>query len=146
MQTVKVVIGGKTFENVPVNNSGWLSPTGNAELIELCRKAPRVSINSKGVPIIKDDFGHNIYLGASEYRNPDERHAPGSSASASSYKPDEGVVAEWKQAMQELDLQKYPKLTAFFGVEDPIESAVTALMAVGFTEEQARTTVAAQKK
>lgn len=146
MNTISFVLNGKKFENIPTNNSGWLSPTGNAELIELCRKAPRVGINSKLVPIIKDDAGHNIYLGASEYRNPDERHAPGSSASSSPLKPDEGVVAEWKQAMQELDLQKYPKLTAFFGVEDPVEAAVKALMVVGFTEEAARAAVAAQKK
>lgn len=67
------------------------------------------------------------------------------SGTAASCKPDADVIDEWKQAMQELDLQKYPKLTAFFGVEDPIEAAVKALMTLGFTEEAARATVAAKK-
>lgn len=68
------------------------------------------------------------------------------SGSAVSYKPDEGVVEEWKQAMQELDLTKYPNLVKFFGVEDPVETAVKALMTLGFSEADARKTVAAQKK
>ena len=67
------------------------------------------------------------------------------SGSTVSCKPDADVIDEWKQAMQELDLAKYPNLVKFFGVEDPIEAAVKALMTLGFTEEAARATVAAKK-
>ena len=59
---------------------------------------------------------------------------------ASDVRPDEGVIAEWKAAMLELKdaSTRYPKLTLFFGVEDPLSAAIKALMAIGYSEEEAK--------
>ena len=54
--------------------------------------------------------------------------------------------AEWAKAMQELDYSKYPKLTAFMEVEDPKVTAINALLALGFTKEQAEAAIAAKKE
>lgn len=68
--------------------------------------------------------------------------------SLSSTKPDskdsqefKEAQAEWAQAMQEIDYTKYPKLTAFMEVEDPKVTALNALMALGFTKEQAEAAI-----
>lgn len=150
MNTISFNLGGKKFENIPVNNSGWLSPTGNQELIELCQAAPRVRLNSKGVPIIKDDSGVYLYLGASEYRHEDERHAPGSSASNRPDSKDsqefKDAQSDWAKVMQEIDYSKYPALVAFMGIEDPRATAIKALMALGFSEAQAKAAIKAKEQ
>ena len=54
--------------------------------------------------------------------------------------------SEWAKVMQEIDYSKYPALTAFMGVEDPVKTAIGALMAVGFTKEAAEAAIKAQKE
>ena len=85
MKTVKFNFGGKAWE-VEANNSGWIAPGADKELVELLKKAPRSGFTSKGVPIVKSDDGTNIYLGAADLRNEGEsiRQAGGSSSSSSS--------------------------------------------------------------
>ena len=82
MKTVKFNFGGKAWE-VEANNSGWIAPGADKELVELLKKAPRSGFTSKGVPIVKSDDGTNIYLGAADLRNEGEsiRQAGGSGKS-----------------------------------------------------------------
>lgn len=85
MKTVKFNFAGKAWE-VEANNSGWIAPGADKELVELLKKAPRSGFTSKGVPIVKSDDGTNIYLGAAELRNDGESihqvGGPGSGSSA----------------------------------------------------------------
>lgn len=138
MNTISFNLGGKKFENIPVNNSGWLSPTGNKELIELCQAAPRVRVNSKGVPIIKDDSGVYLYLGASEYRHEDERHSP-SSNYVSVVQP---VIDALKNAPLDW-LKDAPSevLEAIPGLSERIKK-LQALEAMGLTDEQKKAMIA----
>lgn len=71
MRTVKFNFAGRAWE-VVANNSGWIAPGADKELVELLKKAPRDGYTSKGVPIVKSDDGNNIYLGAAELRNEGE--------------------------------------------------------------------------
>lgn len=83
MKTVKFNFAGKAWE-VEANNSGWIAPGADKELVELLKKAPRSGFTSKGVPIVKSDDGTNIYLGAAELRNDGESiHQAGGSGSGS---------------------------------------------------------------
>ena len=66
MKTVSFKFQGKEWKNIATNNSGWIAPGAPAELVALLKVAPRAGYTSKGCPIVKDDNGHNIYLGASE--------------------------------------------------------------------------------
>lgn len=71
MKTVKFNFGGKAWE-VEANNSGWIAPGADKELVELLKAAPRAGYTSKGVPIVKSDDGTNIYLGAADLRKEGE--------------------------------------------------------------------------
>lgn len=137
MNSITFTLGGKKFEGVPTNNSGWLSPTGNQELIDLCQAATRVRINSKGVPIIKDDSGVYLYLGASEYRHEDERHAPGSSASGSAAQTTlDALTSALKNAPLDW-LKDAPKeVMAFLPELDQRVKKLEALEKLGLTLEQ----------
>ena len=143
MNTISFNLGGKQFKDIPVNNSGWLSPTGNQELIELCQSAPRVRLNSKGVPIIKDDSGVYLYLGASEYRHEDERHAPGSSASGSAAQTTlDALTSALKNAPLDW-LQQAPKeVMAFLPELDQRVKKLEALEKLGLTDEQKKAMIA----
>ena len=94
MKTVKFNFGGKAWE-VEANNSGWIAPGADKELVELLKKAPRSGFTSKGVPIVKSDDGTNIYLGAAELRNDGEsiHQAGGSSSGSSAPRPSTVPVA-----------------------------------------------------
>ena len=65
MIKISFKFAGKEW-TVDANNSGWVAPGAPAELVELLKAAPRSGYTSKGCPIVKDDDGHNIYLGAAE--------------------------------------------------------------------------------
>ena len=70
MKVVKCVFAGKTYE-LPANNSGWISDSEtkiDAKVIELLKNRPRVGKGSKGEPIIQDDLGKRISLGAASLR------------------------------------------------------------------------------
>ena len=66
MKTVSFKFAGKEWKDIATNNSGWIAPGAPAELVELLKNATRAGYTSKGCPIVKDDDGHNIYLGAAE--------------------------------------------------------------------------------
>jgi hypothetical protein len=85
MKKITVKFGGKTWTEVEANNSGWIAPGADKELVELLKAAPRAAYTSKGVPIVKSDDGTNIYLGAAELRNEGESiHASDGSGTKSS--------------------------------------------------------------
>ena len=66
MKKINFKFAGKEWKDVETNNSGWIAPGAPEELVELLKAAPRSGYTSKGCPIVKDDDGHNLYLGAAE--------------------------------------------------------------------------------
>ena len=151
MKTVKFNFGGKAWE-VEANNSGWIAPGADKELVELLKKAPRSGFTSKGVPIVKSDDGTNIYLGAAELRNDGESiHQAGGSGSGSgsgSSTPKQVStvpVAFAKEALGLKGLSKEAK-EFFEGIvqeaekaqKAKLDTALKSLLAVGMSEEQAK--------
>ena len=149
MKTVKFNFGGKAWE-VEANNSGWIAPGADKELVELLKKAPRSGYTSKGVPIVKSDDGTNIYLGAADLRNEGEsiHQAGGSSSSSSVPKPSTVPLAIAKEALGLKGLSKEAK--EFF--EDivqeaekiqkaKLDTALKAMIAAGVPEDVAKKTL-----
>ena len=148
MRTVKFNFAGKTWE-VEANNSGWIAPGAPKELVELLKKAPRSGFTSKGVPIVKSDAGTNIYLGATELRNPGETihqcSGSGSGSGSSAPKPSTVPLAFAKEALGLKGLSNEAK-EYFQGIVDEAEkaqkakldTALKSLLDIGMSEEQAK--------
>ena len=149
MKTVKFNFGGKVWE-VEANNSGWIAPGAPKELAELLKKAPRSGFTSKGVPIVKSDDGTNIYLGATELRNPGETihqcSGSGSSSNSGTTKQVSTVpLAIAKEALGLKGLSKEAKEYFECIVQEAeqeqkakLDKALKALLSVGMSEEQAK--------
>ena len=152
MKTVKFNFGGKAWE-VEANNSGWIAPGADKELVELLKKAPRSGFTSKGVPIVKSDDGTNIYLGAAELRNDGESiHQAGGSGSGSGSGTVKQVstvpVAFAKEALGLKGLSKEAK-EFFEGIvqeaeqeqKAKLDKALKAMIDAGISEEVAKKTL-----
>ena len=152
MKTVKFNFGGKAWE-VEANNSGWIAPGADKELVELLKKAPRAGFTSKGVPIVKSDDGTNIYLGAAELRNDGESiHQAGGSGSGSgsgTVKQASTVpLAFAKEALGLKGLSKEAK-EFFEGIvqeaeqeqKAKLDKALKAMIDAGISEEVAKKTL-----
>ena len=149
MKTVKFNFGGKAWE-VEANNSGWIAPGADKELVELLKKAPRSGVTSKGVPIVKSDDGTNIYLGAAELRNDGEsiHQAGGSGSGSSSPKPSTVPLAFAKEALGLKGLSKEAK-EYFEGIvqeaeqeqKAKLDKALKAMIDAGISEEVAKKTL-----
>lgn len=147
MKTVKFNFAGKSWE-VEANNSGWIAPGADKELVELLKKAPRAGYTSKGVPIVKSDDGTNIYLGAADLRNDGESiHQAGGSGSGSGTVKQVSTVplAIAKEALSLKGLSKEAKeffegivLEAEKAQKAKLDTALKSLLAVGMSEEQAK--------
>lgn len=147
MKTVKFNFAGKAWE-VEANNSGWIAPGADKELVELLKKAPRAGYTSKGVPIVKSDDGTNIYLGAADLRNDGESiHQAGGSGSGSGTVKQVSTVplAIAKEALSLKGLSKEAKeffegivLEAEKAQKAKLDTALKSLLAVGMSEEQAK--------
>ena len=150
MKTVKFNFGGKAWE-VEANNSGWIAPGADKELVELLKKAPRSGFTSKGVPIVKSDDGTNIYLGAADLRNEGESiHQAGGSGSGSGTTKQVTTVpvAFAKEALGLKGLSKEAK-EFFEGIvksveqeqKDKLNKALKAMIDAGISEEVAKKTL-----
>ena len=147
MRSITVKFGGKVWENVPANNSGWIAPGAPNDLVEALKKAPRAGYTSKGCPIVKSDEGTNIYLGAAELHTGENEaihqtsgSGSGTSARVSAIPEDvarktlalkglpEDVKAYFQGIVAEYDAQKAKK----------VDAAVAALVAIGYSEEEAK--------
>ena len=148
MKTVKFNFAGKAWE-VEANNSGWIAPGADKELVELLKKAPRAGFTSKGVPIVKSDDGTNIYLGATELRNSGETiHQCSSSGSGTTKQVTTVPLAFAKEALGLKGLSKEAK--SYFeeivreaeeAQKDKLDKALKALLDIGMSEEQAKKTL-----
>ena len=149
MKTVKFNFGGKAWE-VEANNSGWIAPGADKELVELLKKAPRSGFTSKGVPIVKSDDGTNIYLGAAELRNDGEsiHQAGGSGSGSSAPRPSAVPLAIAKEALGLKGLSKEAK--EFFKnivkeaeeqQKGKLDKALKAMIDAGISEEVAKKTL-----
>lgn len=148
MKTVKFNFGGKAWE-VEANNSGWIAPGADKELVELLKKAPRSGYTSKGVPIVKSDDGTNVYLGAAELRNPGETRHPCSGSGSSAPKQVSTVpVAFAKEALGLEGLSEEAK-KYFEGIvqeaeqeqKAKLDKALKAMIDAGISEEVAKKTL-----
>ena len=150
MKTVKFNFGGKAWE-VEANNSGWIAPGADKELVELLKKAPRSGFTSKGVPIVKSDDGTNIYLGAADLRNEGESiHQAGGSGSGSGTTKQVSTVpvAFAKEALGLKGLSKEAK-EFFEGIvqeaeqeqKAKLDKALKAMIDAGISEEVAKKTL-----
>ena len=150
MRTVKFNFGGKAWE-VEANNSGWIAPGADKELVELLKKAPRAGFTSKGVPIVKSDDGTNIYLGAAELRNGGESiHQAGGSGSSSGTTRQVSTVplAFAKEALGLKGLSEDAK-KYFEGIvqeaeeaqKAKLDTALKAMIAAGVPEDVAKKTL-----
>lgn len=148
MKTVKFNFGGKAWE-VEANNSGWIAPGADKELVELLKNAPRSGYTSKGVPIVKSDDGTNVYLGAAELRNPGETRHPCSGSGSSAPKQVSTVpVAFAKEALGLKGLSEEAK-KYFEGIvqeaeqeqKAKLDKALKAMIDAGISEEVAKKTL-----
>ena len=152
MKTVKFNFGGKAWE-VEANNSGWIAPGADKELVELLKKAPRSGFTSKGVPIVKSDDGTNIYLGAADLRNDGEsiHQAGGSGSSSSSSTVKQATTVPLAIAKEALGLKGLSKeAKAFFEsiVQEAeqeqkakLDKALKAMIDAGISEAVAKKTL-----
>lgn len=148
MKTVKFNFGGKAWE-VTANESGWIAPGADKELVELLKKAPRAGFTSKGCPIVKSDNGTNIYLGAAELRNEGESiHQAGGPGSSAPKQVSTVPLAIAKEALGLKGLSEEAK--AFFeGIvqeaekaqKDKLDKALKAMIDAGISEEVAKKTL-----
>lgn len=146
MKTVKFNFAGKAWE-VEANNSGWIAPGADKELVELLKKAPRSGYTSKGVPIVKSDDGTNIYLGAADLRNDGESiHQAGGSGTTKQATTVPVAIA--KEALGLKGLSKEAK--EFFenivkeaeqAQKGKLDKALKAMMDAGIPEEVAKKTL-----
>lgn len=149
MKTVKFNFGGKAWE-VEANNSGWIAPGADKELVELLKKAPRSGFTSKGVPIVKSDDGTNIYLGATELRNPGEtiHQCSGSGSGSGSGTVKQATTVPLAIAKEALGLKGLSKEAKEFfenivkeaeeQQKGKLDKALKSLLDVGMSEEQAK--------
>lgn len=143
MKTVKFNFAGRAWE-VNANNSGWIAPGADKELVELLKKAPRAGYTSKGVPIVKSDDGTNIYLGAADLRNDGESIHQGQS-SGTTKQVSTVPVAIAKEALGLKGLSKEAK-EFFEGIvreaeqaqKGKLDKALKSLLDIGMPEEQAK--------
>ena len=152
MKTVKFNFGGKAWE-VEANNSGWIAPGADKELVELLKKAPRAGFTSKGVPIVKSDDGTNIYLGAADLRNDGEsiHNAGGSGSRSSSNTVKQASTVPFAIAKEALGLKGLSEeAKAFFeGIVQEVEQkqkakldkALIAMIEAGISVEVAKKTL-----
>lgn len=152
MKTVKFNFGGKAWE-VEANNSGWIAPGADKELVELLKKAPRSGFTSKGVPIVKSDDGTNIYLGAAELRNGGEsiHQAGGSGSGSGSSTVKQATTVPLAIAKEALGLKGLSnEAKEFFeGIvqeaekeqKDKLDKALKAMIDAGISEEVAKKTL-----
>lgn len=146
MKNITVKFGGRSWD-VQANNSGWIAPGADKELVELLKKAPRAGYTSKGVPIVKSDDGTNIYLGAADLRNDGESiHQAG--GSGSSPKVSTVPVAIAKEALGLKGLSK--EAQEFFekivkeqeeAQKGKLDKALKAMIDAGIPEEVAKKTL-----
>lgn len=143
MKTVKFNFGGKAWE-VEANNSGWIAPGADKELVELLKAAPRAGYTSKGVPIVKSDDGTNIYLGAADLRNDGESiHQTGGSGTVKQVST--VPVAFAKEALGLKGLSNEAKeyfetivKEAEQAQKGKLDKALKSLLDIGMPEEQAK--------
>lgn len=152
MKTVKFNFGGKAWE-VEANNSGWIAPGADKELVELLKKAPRAGFTSKGVPIVKSDDGTNIYLGAADLRNEGEsiHQAGGSGSGSGSSTVKQATTVPLAIAKEALGLKGLSKEAKEFfeGIvqeaekaqKDKLDKALKAMIDAGISEEVAKKTL-----
>ena len=152
MKTVKFNFGGKAWE-VEANNSGWIAPGANKELVELLKEAPRAGYTSKGVPIVKSDDGTNIYLGAADLRKEGEsiHQAGGSGSGSSSGTTKQATTVPLAFAKEALGLKGLSKEAKeyFQGIvqeaekaqKDKLDKALRAMIDAGIPEDVAKKTL-----
>ena len=148
MKTVKFNFAGKAWE-VEANNSGWIAPGANKELVELLKAAPRAGYTSKGVPIVKSDDGTNIYLGAADLRKEGESiHQAGGSGSGTVKQVSTVPLAFAKEALGLKGLSEEAK-KYFEGIvqeaekvqKAKLDTALRAMIAAGVPEDVAKKTL-----
>lgn len=149
MKTVTATFNGKKY-TLPANNSGWIS-VSEVELpegvtAEFLKNRERVGVGPKNEPIIQDDTGKKIHLGSAVFRREGEsiKQGGGSGNGGSAKMPaiPEDVARRtvaiknlpkelkefYQKIVDEYDAQKAKK----------VDAAVAALMAIGYTEEEAK--------
>ena len=150
MKTVKFNFGGKAWE-VEANNSGWIAPGADKELVELLKKAPRAGYTSKGVPIVKSDDGTNIYLGAADLRNDGESIHQGHGSSSGSGTTKQATTVPLAFAKEALGLKGLSKEAKSY-FEDivreaeeaqkaKLDKALKAMIDAGIPEDVAKKTL-----
>lgn len=152
MKTITVKYGGKTWENVNANNSGWIAPGAPKDLVEALKNAPRSGYTSKGCPIVKSDDGTNIYLGAAELHSGTEEAIHGTSGSGNSTKAAKIPLDIAKKTLAVKGLPEDLK-TYFQGIvqeyeeaqNKKLEAAKSHLKDLGLTDEQIAATLALAK-
>lgn len=143
MKTVKFNFGGKAWE-VNANNSGWIAPGADKELVELLKKAPRAGYTSKGVPIVKSDDGTNIYLGAADLRNDGESiHQAGGSGSSPKVSTVPVAIAKEALGLKGLSSEAkefFEKIVKEAEQEQKgkLDKALKSLLDIGMPEDQAK--------
>ena len=136
MKEITFKFSGKQY-TVAANNSGWIAPGVDKNLAELLKAAPRSGVTSKGVPIVKDDDGHNLYLGAAELRQENEKiHQEGGSGVPSVSKQEAEKHAKLLLGMKGIPAETVAWLQGFIQEDPAIRKARQALSALGKTPEE----------
>ena len=158
MKTTTIKYAGKVWNNVQVNQSGWISPGAPKDLVELLKNAPRAGYTSKNCPIVKSDDGTNIYLGAAELHRDDESIGGGSSGTRTPRSTSAAVtgatqeeIQKYQECLEELlKLKPSKKLMEYFAAIRPKTAEEiqlrTTLEAQGFSPEQIEMVVQMQQK
>lgn len=136
MKVVKCVFAGKTYE-LPANQSGWISDSKTKipdNLVKILRDRPRVGKGSKGEPIIHDDLGKSIHLGAASLRL--EGETIGTAGSGGSKCPRMFAL----EALKFKDKLSKEAIAYFKeAARDPkLDKMIRDLMAMGKTEAEAK--------
>ena len=158
MKTITIKYGGKVWNNVQVNNSGWIAPGAPKDLVELLKNAPRTGYTSKNCPIVRSDDGTNIYLGAAELHKEDESIGGGSSGTRTPRSTAATVtgatqeeIQKYQEVLEELiALKPSKKLMEYFAALRPktTEEIILrqTLEAQGFSSEQIEMVITMQQK
>lgn len=112
MKKVSFKFQGREWKDIECNNSGWIAPGAPSELVELLKVAPRSGYTSKGCPIVKDDDGHNIYLGAAELHQGKNETVGSSGSSGPSLAMPEAVLLDFLRFSDQLSEVSLAFLTA----------------------------------
>lgn len=143
MKTVKCTFEGKAYE-LPANNSLWISDSEtkiDPKVIELLRNRPRVGKDSKGAPIIEDDNGKRITLGAASLRRDDEKLGSGSGSCPVKFAQEVVNLKTTKLSQECVDFFKNIVEQSKRGDK----TLIAQLMARGFSEEEARSIAGGKK-